>query len=290
MRVAGTIPIGVPINLVGRDGYPVRNDNLTNLAYVGSGDGSTPPEQYLAFRPQAPGNTAPVSLGETLILRNLQTGLLCRLVPVPAGYPLSVPLPGGRRSRALGLLAAGADIGLMAVPASCATYGVIADQLTEATATVLTYTGWGMSYQGVPLVQSPGTRTLILSSRAECSVAGGQKLGFPLAPPLLPPPPALGGTGEHGRSWLAGAGLLVLLALAVKCYSRAAAHGCCCGCSSGLWQKCRSDVMMHWQAWGQCALLPMTCTWPAHGLHMAYTWPTHGRAPCLPASGYNSSN
>jgi hypothetical protein len=216
---SGTMPISTPINIVGGDGLPLRNDNLTNLAYVGRGDGSTYPEQYVAFRPNVPSSTAPATSGQLVILRNLQTGLFCRLAPVPAAYPLSIP-GASRRSRALGPPLA-AQIGLKAVPASCATFGVVADQPTAVTATVLTYTGFGLSYEGVPLVQTPGSRTLVLSSSPDCTTPGGGQLSFPLAPASRAPPPALVATGglagcsrgqqQHAAAAAAAAaGLLVL--------------------------------------------------------------------------------
>jgi hypothetical protein len=201
---AGTIPAGVPINILGSNGYPLRNDNTTNLAYVGNGDGSTPPEQYVAYHPQDPNSRLAIQPGGTAVLLNLQTGLYCRLVPVPAGYPLSVPLsvplPGGRRawsSAPPGVLTA-LDVTAQLLPPSCATFGVVCHQPSAATGTVLTYNGYGMSYQGVPLVQTPGTATLILSNATECTVPSGGRLSFPLAPlqSPRPPPPALVVTGE----------------------------------------------------------------------------------------------
>lgn len=82
--VAGTIPAGVPINILGRSSYPLRNDNITNLAYVGSGDGSTPPEQYMAYHPGNLASTMAIKPGNTTVLLNLLTGFYCRLVPVPS--------------------------------------------------------------------------------------------------------------------------------------------------------------------------------------------------------------
>lgn len=64
---------------------------------------------------------------------------------------------------------------------SCATQGVLCDQTSPANATILTYTGSGLSYQGVPLVQSPTTGTLRLSADPLCTVPGGDKLSFPPA-------------------------------------------------------------------------------------------------------------
>ena len=50
-----------------------------------------------------------------------------------------------------------------------------------ATATILTYTGSGLSYNGVPLVEVPPSKTLVLSGDAACTVPGGDKLTFPPA-------------------------------------------------------------------------------------------------------------
>ena len=41
--------------------------------------------------------------------------------------------------------------------------------------------GYGMSYQGVPLVVSPVTKTLVLSGDPACTTPGGDKLTFPPA-------------------------------------------------------------------------------------------------------------
>ncbi len=88
LLAASAIPIGVPINIMGRNNVRSRSDNSTSLAYMRPGDGSTATEQYLASRPGAPGNMAPISPGDTVILRSLLTGLFCRLAPAPANYPL----------------------------------------------------------------------------------------------------------------------------------------------------------------------------------------------------------
>jgi hypothetical protein len=54
-----------------------RNDNLNNYAYVGNGNGTTPPEQYLAFHANNIGNTInPIKPGETTLLQNVQTGMV----------------------------------------------------------------------------------------------------------------------------------------------------------------------------------------------------------------------
>jgi hypothetical protein len=42
--------------------------------------------------------------------------------------------------------------------------------------------GNGLSYNGVPLVQTPGTGTLVRSSDPACKVPDGDKFTFPPAP------------------------------------------------------------------------------------------------------------
>jgi hypothetical protein len=145
----------VPINILDASGNPVRNDNTTSFAYVGPNDGAQqPPEVYTAFRPANPSDPTPIQPGETTQLRNTQTGLYCRLDALPAG---------------------------LVSPSTCNTQGVICDQPTIATATILTYTGSGMSYNGVPLVETAPTGTLVLSADPACAVVNGSTLSFPPA-------------------------------------------------------------------------------------------------------------
>jgi hypothetical protein len=160
----------VPINLLDQNGFPVRNDNLTNFAYVGPNDGrQQPPEIYSAFRPANPSDPTPIPPGETAQLRNQQTGKYCRLAQLPTGYPLYTRITSSSKR------------GLLQVPGSCNTQGVLCDQDTIATATILTYTGYGMSYNGVPLVQSPGSKTLLLTADPACTTPGGDRMTFPPA-------------------------------------------------------------------------------------------------------------
>ncbi len=144
-----------PINLLSKDGYPVRNDNLTNFAYVGPNDGKTdPPEVYIAVRPGNPTDPTPIQPGETAQLQSTQTGKYCRLAQLPAGF---------------------------VTPATCNTQGILCDQDSLATATILTYTGNGLSFNGVPLVVLPPSMTLVLSADPTCTVPGSDKLDFPTA-------------------------------------------------------------------------------------------------------------
>ncbi len=136
----------VPLTILDKDGRAVRNDNLTNFAYVGP-DGSTgPPAVYVAYRPGSPTDATPIQPGETLQLKNLQTGKYCRLAPLPAG---------------------------LVSTSTCNTQGVICDQDSMDGAAVLTYTGSGLSYNGVPLVAAAPSNTLVLSADPACSTSPG---------------------------------------------------------------------------------------------------------------------
>ena len=173
-------------------GFPLRNDNLTNFGYVGNGDGQSTPEQYNAFHADDPSNSDPIMPGMTtyfrwvapaagsaerlvcllaadgnqmllpcrhspLLCRNVETGKFCRLAAVPAQLALQ-----------------------LGAPKACATQSMLCDLNSPADATVFTYTGAGLKYNGVPLVQTP-SRTLVLSSDPACSIPGGDQMGFPPA-------------------------------------------------------------------------------------------------------------
>jgi hypothetical protein len=104
-----------PFNIVDRPGVPIRNDNTTTPAYLGTGTGNTYPEQYTAIDPANALSSDPIAAGGRAILKNKKTGKYCHLVPVPtapsmqvrgrAGYTL-IPLPGARPSGGDGLLPA----------------------------------------------------------------------------------------------------------------------------------------------------------------------------------------
>jgi hypothetical protein len=143
------------LKILDKDGHPVRNDNATNFAYVGPNDGKDDPQEiYLCYRPANPSDPTPIQPGETTQLKNAQTSKYCRLAQLPPG---------------------------LVSPTACNTQGVICDQDTLATATVLTYTGSGLSFNGVPLVEVPPSKTLVLSADPACTVPGGDKLTFPPA-------------------------------------------------------------------------------------------------------------
>jgi hypothetical protein len=62
---------GAPLNLLGSiKGRRVRNNDASSPAYLGSGDGSSPAEQYLAYGPANPSSTKPIQPGAPVILKN----------------------------------------------------------------------------------------------------------------------------------------------------------------------------------------------------------------------------
>jgi hypothetical protein len=117
-----------------------------------------------------------------------QTGKYCRLAQLPSTYPLNRPVTQTSSSKSSKTASSKsskssktASRGLLQVPSSCATQGVLCDLDSPTGATILTYTGYGMSYNGVPLVQSPNSKTLLLSSDPACTVPGGEQMTFPPA-------------------------------------------------------------------------------------------------------------
>ena len=63
----------------------MRNDNITNYAYVGNGNGTTPPELYLAFHADNLADPALIQPGQTAKLQNEQVRALRCIVGL--GWP-----------------------------------------------------------------------------------------------------------------------------------------------------------------------------------------------------------
>jgi hypothetical protein len=105
---------GVPHKIL--SGGNCRVDSATTYMSCPPGTGTTQPEQFVPYRPD--GGLTPIQTGEQLLLKSEQTGLYCRVVSNAAT---------GKRQ-------------------------VICDQPTLATATPLTYTATGFSYNGSPLI------------------------------------------------------------------------------------------------------------------------------------------
>ena len=79
------IPPDTPLKLLDPTGSPVRNDNLTNYAYVGAGNGTTPPELYLAYHADQLADATLIQPGQTTKLQNEQVmscmQLMCACTP-----------------------------------------------------------------------------------------------------------------------------------------------------------------------------------------------------------------
>jgi hypothetical protein len=86
------LPANTPINILGPTGNPVRNDNTSSAAYLGTGNGLSPAERYIAYDPTRPSSTTPIEAGQTAILKNLATGQFCRLMDITTSTPLKRPV------------------------------------------------------------------------------------------------------------------------------------------------------------------------------------------------------
>jgi hypothetical protein len=183
----------VPLNILNGDGDPLRNDDPSTPSYVGSGNGTQPPETYYAYHPNDPNDRTPIYPGKTTVLKNQQTNMFCRLAPppgpvskgrehrTPAGTSAAMrpPPAAGRSKRTSNASGTMLAAPFQAASVSCTGQVVLCDQPTPATATVLTYTGSGLSYNGVPLAQTPVSRTLMLSADPACRAPGGDSMTFP---------------------------------------------------------------------------------------------------------------
>ena len=124
------LPANTPLAISTGNGSYVRTDNATGAAYSAAGSGTTAPEMYTAISPSAPNSISPILAGQTAVLQSAQTGKYCRL---------AVLSPGSKQ-------------------------GMVCDRSTLAGATPLTYTGSGLSHQGVPLVSTAPGAPLVLAN------------------------------------------------------------------------------------------------------------------------------
>ena len=84
----------IPINWLGSGGFPVRNDNLTNFAYVGPNDGQQqPPEVYFAYHSADPSDPSPIDPGETTYLKNVSISSAIGALAAPAPEAAAPPKP-----------------------------------------------------------------------------------------------------------------------------------------------------------------------------------------------------
>jgi hypothetical protein len=140
----------MPISLVTGGGAYAMVDGAASPASSGNGTGTTAPEQFTAVHPGATGSITPIQPGGTAILRSVATGAYCRLAPTPANQTQ---------------------------------IGVVCDQASAAAATPLTYTGNGLSYNGVPLAATtPGGPLLLSNTTSSPTSSASEMLSFPSAP------------------------------------------------------------------------------------------------------------
>jgi hypothetical protein len=124
----------------------VYNPNTTSPALSGTGNGTTKPEQYRAYDPTTLNDPTPILPGETAILRSEETGLYCQLRPTPE---------------------------------NATQIAMYCDQASPSTATPVTYTGSGLSYNGVPLVSTgPDTPLLLANTTTVPPTASSGQLTF----------------------------------------------------------------------------------------------------------------
>jgi hypothetical protein len=135
-------------------------DTSSSYAYIGMGDGTSLTEQFVAYRPSDITDATPIQPGGTMVLMSKKTTMYCRFAALTVTTPLSNSV---RANKIRSLLQSG----------TCATQGLICDVADVSGAAVITYGGSGMSFGGVPLVQSPTTLTIITSGDPACSAPGG---------------------------------------------------------------------------------------------------------------------
>lgn len=69
------LEVDTPLNILAGGSDLVRVDNTATSAYLGSGNGSLPAEQFLAYDAANPNGTAPVKPGALAILKSRVGGL-----------------------------------------------------------------------------------------------------------------------------------------------------------------------------------------------------------------------
>jgi hypothetical protein len=147
------LPVDVPLTITAPSGSYVRSDTNTSLAYVGSGNGSSAPEQYKAYHFPDTGDRSPLEPGQPALLQSVQTGMWCRLAPNPS---------------------------------NATQLGMVCDQPTAATALAFKYTGDGLAVDGVPLVSPGPGQPLLLANTTSAPVTGPTADNLTLAPVISP--------------------------------------------------------------------------------------------------------
>jgi hypothetical protein len=145
------LPTNTPINFVYPNGAMLTVDNITGLVSLSGqdADGTSTSTMFIAQNPSNPSSTAPLSPGSSVILYSAATGAYCRVADLSTG----------RRRMLLD-------------SSSCPTQSLVCDAPTAAGASILTWTGSGLSYQGIPYVQQPGGTTMGFTADPVCSMIG----------------------------------------------------------------------------------------------------------------------
>ena len=146
------VPPNTPINLISPTGTYVRTDNSSSPATAGTGTGGTAPEQYLAFHAGNLSSSSPIQPYTSTLLQSVQTGLYCRLAPLPS---------------------------------NSTQIGMVCDQPSASGATALTYTGSGLSYNGIDLVATGPGQPLLLDNTTASPVQGPTGDNLTLTPALV---------------------------------------------------------------------------------------------------------
>jgi hypothetical protein len=138
-RAGPDLPPDTPFVMDDPSGTYVRTDNATSLAYPDTGNGTTAPEQFLAYHASDPGSTALISEGQTALLQSKQTGMWCRIVPNPS---------------------------------NTTQLGMQCDQPTSSTAMPFTWLGDGLAVDGVKLVSTGLGQPLLLANTTTSPITG----------------------------------------------------------------------------------------------------------------------
>jgi hypothetical protein len=160
-------------------GY-LRVDNTSNYAYVGNGTGTTAPEKFLAYDPRDPSRSFSIGEGNYTLLRNLETGLWCRLAVYNTSTASSTaPYRPRKGSFTRGLLAGNGSV---------IVWGCLCDQPTASTATEFQYSRRGLMYQGVPMVAQAMFYPLLWSNTTPLPGSGSLSVTtLPTSEWCLPP-------------------------------------------------------------------------------------------------------
>jgi hypothetical protein len=177
----------VELNIVDTNGYYMRNDMATSLAFVGEGFGYDPVEHYIFYNPFDLADTFPIQIGAAVKVKNVGTDGWCRLDAIPLDYALRQPPKnaastnkGHRRLHQLADGASGTGRQLLQLD-QCFTQGLVCDGFEDIDGTEFVFDGNTLTFNDEPMVQSPGSYTWLLSADPGCTVPNGEVYVFQAA-------------------------------------------------------------------------------------------------------------